>query len=83
MLLDDRVEGVVFDAPMLSYYAQKNGYGELEVIGETFDEEFYGIALPVDSPYREQINRALLDIIEDGTFNELFVKWFGTDVEWW
>ncbi len=82
MLLDDRAEGVLLDAPLLTYYAQKNGNGQLEVIGEAFEEEFYGIALPLGSPHREQINQILLEIIDDGTFNEIYMKWFGEDVEW-
>ncbi len=82
MLLDGRVEGVVLDAPILAYYVRENRYGNLEVIGETFKEEFYGIALPIDSPHRELINQTLLDMIDDGTFNEIHKKWFGEDVEW-
>jgi len=82
LLLDGKAEGVVLDAHILSYYVQKQGNDELEVIGETFEEEFYGIALPINSPYRELINQTLLDIIDDGTFNELYRKWFGENVAW-
>lgn len=82
MLLDGRAEGVVLNAPVLNYYVQQHGNGDLEVIGETFEEEFSGIALPIGSPYRETINQALLSIFEDGTFDEIYRKWFGEEVEW-
>jgi ABC-type amino acid transport substrate-binding protein len=82
LLLDGKAKGVVMDAHILSYYVQKYGNGELEVIGETFEEEFYGIALPIDSPHRELINQTLLDIMDDGTFNEIYKKWFGENVAW-
>lgn len=82
MLLDGRATGVVFNAPLLDYYVQQQRSDDLEVIGETFEEEFSGIALPIDSPYRETINQALLSIIEDGTFAEIYLKWFGKEVEW-
>lgn len=82
MLLDGKAEGVVLNAPVLNYYVQQQGNGDLEVIGETFEEEFSGIALPIDSPYRETINQALLSIFEDGTFDEIYLKWFGEEVEW-
>lgn len=82
MLRDGRAAGVVLNAPILDYHVQQQGNNDLEVIGETFEEEFSGIALPPNSPYRETINQALLSIIEDGTFDEIYRKWFGEEVEW-
>ena len=82
MLLDGRAEGFVLNAPVLNYYVQQHGNGDLEVIGETFEEEFSAIALPINSPYREIINQTLIGIIEDGTFDEIYRKWFGEEVEW-
>jgi ABC-type amino acid transport substrate-binding protein len=82
MLLDGRAEGFVLNAPILNYYVQQQGNSNLEVIGETFEEEFSGLALPINSPYRETINQALLTIFEDGTFDEIYLKWFGEEVEW-
>lgn len=59
-LADGSIGAFVYDAPMLKY-AVRNGYeGEVGVLPETFNKEFYGIALAERSPLREQINRALL-----------------------
>jgi ABC-type amino acid transport substrate-binding protein len=43
-----------------------------------FKEKSYGIALPVHSVYRDKINIALLELMEEGMYQELCDKWFGT-----
>ena len=42
-----------------------------------FERQSYGIALKTNSPYRESINQALLEIVENGTYDEIYQKWFG------
>ena len=71
------LEAVVFDAPILAYYVLTDGaiYGQLA--GPTFQHESYGIALPSGSPLIEPINQSLLELREDGTYAELYRKWFG------
>jgi polar amino acid transport system substrate-binding protein len=44
-----------------------------------FARENYGIALPNSSPLRKAIDTTLLDVIEDGTYNDLYSRYF-TDV---
>jgi polar amino acid transport system substrate-binding protein len=48
----------------------------VQIVGELLDEESYGIGLPAGSPLREDVNRTLLEIIEDGTYNSLYQRWF-------
>lgn len=71
------VDALVYDSPVLHYYASRDGQGRVTLAGAQFNEEQYGIALPTDSPYREPINQALLHIREDGTYEQLMTKWFG------
>lgn len=71
-----KVDAVVFDAPVLLFYAANQGQGKVEVVGSVFREENYGIVLPNNSPYRKQINSALLSLREDGTYQSLYDKWF-------
>ncbi len=71
------VKGVVYDAPVLLYYANTQTDGAVQVVGDTFSDEEYGIALSEGSPYREPINRALLEIREDGTYDRIYQRWFG------
>jgi len=35
------------------------------------------MALALDSPYRKAINRALLALTQDGTYQRLYTRWFG------
>ena len=71
------LDAIVHDAPVLSYYAQNDGKGLVKTTGSIFRPEKYGIVLPEGSPLREQINRALLRLREDGTYRSLLTKWFG------
>ncbi|MCF6444745.1 transporter substrate-binding domain-containing protein [Nereida sp. MMG025] len=71
-------EVVVFDAPVLQYYANTQGRDFAEMVGSVFLRENYGFALQSDSPLAEPINRALLRLRENGAYDDLNRKWFGT-----
>jgi polar amino acid transport system substrate-binding protein len=71
------IDAVVFDAPALEYYAQNGGKGKVQVVGEVFNPEEYGMVVPQDSPLRTKLNIALLSFKEDGGYHELYKKWFG------
>lgn len=70
-------DAVVFDGPILAYYVQTQGKGRVRLIDRVYRPENYGIALPSDSPMREEINRVLLRLREDGTYDDLVDRWFG------
>jgi len=76
-LLDDEIDAVVYDAPVLQHYAANEGAGEVETVGLVFQALNYGVALPQDSPYREPINLALLHLIEQKEYQQLYEEWFG------
>lgn len=71
------LDAVIFDGPILAFYTQNEGARYGEVLGSVFRPESYGIALPTGSPLREEINVALLRLIETGAYSELSEKWFG------
>ena len=77
LLRSKQIVAVVFDAPVLQYYAATEGAGEFSTVGPVFQRESYGFGLPTGSTLREKINTVLLDIREDGTYGELRKKWFG------
>lgn len=72
-----QLDAVVFDAPVLLYYAAHEGAGKVDVVGPVFRKENYGIAFPPGSPLRKPVNEALLGLREDGSFDALYEKWFG------
>ncbi|ACC84733.1 transporter substrate-binding domain-containing protein [Nostoc punctiforme] len=71
-----KADAVVFDAPVLLFYAANEGKGKVEIVGSILREESYGIILPNNSPYRKPINQALLNLKENGTYQSLYDKWF-------
>ncbi|MBC1236332.1 transporter substrate-binding domain-containing protein [Nostoc sp. 2RC] len=75
-LMTKKVDAVVFDAPVLLFYAANEGKGRVQVVGSVLREESYGIVLPNNSPYRKPINKALLNLRENGTYQSLYDKWF-------
>lgn len=75
----DVVVAVVYDQPILDYHVQMAGSDSMQVVGRLFQRQNYGIGLQESSPYRKQINSALLKLREQGVIDELYTKWFGSD----
>jgi ABC-type amino acid transport substrate-binding protein len=71
-----KVQAMVFDAPTLQYVTATRGNGALMVVGPIFAPEKYGIAVGYGSPLRKRINKALLQMYEDGRYRTLYEKWF-------
>jgi polar amino acid transport system substrate-binding protein len=76
-LLAGRAEAVVYDSPVLLYYANHEGKGRAQVVGGVFRKEDYGIVFRSHSAYRKPINTALLALKEDGTYDRIYDRWFG------
>lgn len=72
-----KIEAIVFDAPVLSFYATHAGRDFASMAGSAFLRENYGIAFPTGSPLVEDVNQALLALREDGTYDAIYRKWFG------
>jgi ABC-type amino acid transport substrate-binding protein len=68
---------VVFDAPILSYYTTHEGARFGRTVGSVFLKENYGIIFPENSPRVEDVNRTLLALREDGTYDAIYRRWFG------
>jgi len=60
-LAEGSIDAFVHDAPILRYYQQEDFPNEVRVLPGTFLEQYYGIALPHESPYRNAINQVLLE----------------------
>ena len=48
----------------------------LQVVGPIFRPEKYGIAVSAGSPLRKQINEALLAMYANGSYEDIYRKWF-------
>jgi polar amino acid transport system substrate-binding protein len=58
-------EGMVYDAPLLKYWVDKNYRNDIDVLPALLERQDYGFALPSGSSLREPINRELLAKIRD------------------
>jgi polar amino acid transport system substrate-binding protein len=76
-----QVKAVVYDAPILKYFLVKNPSTRLQLVGQTFEKQFYGFGLQQESPLRRPINRALLSLNERGFIDGLQKKWFAASAE--
>ena len=77
-LLDKKVDAVVTAAPLLLYYAAHEGKGRVKTVGPEFNTAPAAIMVQLDSPLRRRINLALIALRENGTYQEIYDKWFGT-----
>ena len=56
----------------------KDSKGKLKTIGGTFTFEPYGMGVPEnESNFRDEVNFAIQSAVLDGTYHELYKKWFG------
>ena len=76
-LLDKKVDAVVTGAPVLLYYAAHEGKGRVKVVGPEFNRAPVAIMVQLDSPLRRQIDVAMMKLRENGTYRQLYDKWFG------
>ena len=77
MVANGEAQALVYDAPPMAYYANHDGMGKVHVVGDIFKPENYGITFPQNSQNINKVNLALLSLKEDGTYKELYNKYFG------
>ena len=77
-LLDKKVDAVVTAAPLLLYYAAHEGKGRVKTVGPEFNTAPAAIMVQLDSPLRRKINLALIALRENGTYQQIYDKWFGS-----
>ena len=79
-LENGQVDAVLNDFPV-SADRVRTGGGALEIVQTIPTGEQYGIAFPPNSELIGPVNQALAQIKEDGTYAEIYEKWFGQPPE--
>lgn len=76
---DGKAIAMVHDAPLLRYHLPRDAPG-LVLVGRTFVEHDYGITFPSGSDLREEVNVALLELMEGNPslYQQFIAQWFGT-----
>ncbi|MDQ3119677.1 MAG: transporter substrate-binding domain-containing protein [Verrucomicrobiota bacterium] len=77
-LVEDKVKAVVYDAPMLLFYAKNHPEQQLGVVGELFENKATESGSRRAARIAKKITRAVLALREQGFFEELENKYFGT-----
>lgn len=79
-LTSQRAGAVVYDAPMIRYWltTHEQAAEKVTLVGSPFARQYYGFALPINSEHRKAINRALLELSDEGFLDQLEKRWFGT-----
>lgn len=76
-------DAVLYDAPNVEYYILTAGEDSLKVVGELLEAQDYGIAVSQgNDALVDEMNAALAEIIDDGTYTEIYEEWFGSQPEW-
>jgi len=74
-----RVEAAVVGETIGKYYMTKKP-GVFEIAGEPFQIQPIGIAVRKgDTELRDALQEAVQALKDNGTFDEIYQKWFGTD----
>lgn len=75
-LVNGKVDAVVNDGPVTLFAIKEAGLKGVKVVGELVTEEFYGIALPINSEKVMLLNYGLFQILRNGTYKKIYQKWF-------
>lgn len=75
------VDAIVNDHPVTSYYIKTTDKGTIKMVGEVFSaDDQYGIAVKKgNTEMLNLINEGLAKIRENGTYDEIYDKWFGVE----
>ena len=78
-LKQGKVDAYIQDTPIIAGVAGAEGV-DYEPVGPIFSPGLYGIGTPPnDSKWRDTASFALQDMIADGTYEKIYLKWFGPD----
>jgi arginine/lysine/histidine/glutamine transport system substrate-binding/permease protein len=78
-LANGNVDAAINDRPVTLYALKTGSLKGIKVVGEQLTEEYYGIPTPKGSENLESINRGLDTIIKDGTYAQIYKKWFNEE----
>jgi polar amino acid transport system substrate-binding protein len=76
----EQIDGIVQDLPINSYNAETTGDTAVSATFEANEAEQYGFVIPKDKPkLRAEINAALEELREDGTYDEILEEYLGAE----
>jgi ABC-type amino acid transport substrate-binding protein len=79
--VDGRADAIISDWSYLLTLSQDDS--NYHVIGELLSSEPFGIGIPLNQPeFRDEVDSVLLEIIADGTWQNIYDRWFTEPPPW-
>jgi glutamine transport system substrate-binding protein len=80
-LIQGGADAVVADNTVVIEYAKNNPDKKLKTIKDekNFESEFYGLMFPKGSDLKADFDKAVKEVIENGTYSEIYKEWFGDE----
>ena len=72
-----RSDAIVCDEVLARYVIKQRGEANYKVLEDNFGDEEYGIGVrKEDNELLDNLNKALNECKEDGTYKDIYNKWF-------
>ncbi len=76
-LTSGTIDAFVYDKPLLSWTAEQQFPGSVQVLDTVFEPQNYGMAMPAGSRYRKAIDVAILEAIHDDAWKDTLFRYLG------
>jgi len=76
-VVSGKVDAMVYDAPLLQYFAKTDFKNKIEISPVIFERQDYGFALTENSQLREPFNRILLRTVRSDKWEKTLDKYIG------
>lgn len=75
-----RCDAGIFDSTQAGVFVEENPGLEMHILeGEVTREDSFAVALPKNSEYVDEVNEILEEMMNDGTFHQILVKYIGEE----
>ena len=81
-LQNDRIDALLIDRVYANYYLKTEGIlDQYEIFPAGFESESFAVGVrPADKTLLDTLNKAFVELYQEGKFQEISQKWFGEDV---
>jgi len=73
------IDALVFERAILGHMIKEYAWAGLDILPQTLAVRDYALALPFGSALKEDVNRAVLKVTQDGEWSELVQRYVGVD----
>jgi ionotropic glutamate receptor len=75
-LLDNHIDVAIADSSSADYFIQMPDYDRLQTTGPPFGKSYFGIAIPKQWPYKQDLDKNIMDLKLNGELDRLLSEWF-------